>query len=90
MDNLSMEKAKYEKLKTKVKYMIKYLNDCIEKLQVPALKINEYYNIDNTSIDGGNLTNVRDNYISRRNYLKNTILVEIENKIKEFIEAGIE
>lgn len=90
MDNLSVEKAKYERLKTKVKYMIKYLNNCIEKLQVPALKIDDYYNIDNISIDEKNLTNIRDNYISRRNYLNNTVLVEIENKIKEFIEAGIE
>ena len=82
-------KRKYKNLKNNIVAIINKLNSAIENLEIPTNEISKIYNIDSISIDEGKFNNIKDSIISKKNYLKNTVLpginreiVKIENEIE--------
>ena len=86
MDDISVmlsNQRKYRNLKANINSIITKLNNAIENLETPCDRIDNYYNIDSISVDKGNLKNLRQDLINRRNYLKNIVLVEINKELNE-------
>lgn len=92
MDDISTmlnDKRKYQNLKYNINLIIEKLDSVIESLDTPSDKIDQLYNIDSISIDGSKLYSVRQNLINKKNYLKNIVLVEINNELNN-LTNGIE
>lgn len=75
-------KKQYETLKGDISSIITYLNSAIGNLETPSLKIGEVYNIDNQTIDKNKLSSIRVDLNTKKNYLSDVVLVEIDQKIK--------
>lgn len=75
-------KKQYETLKGDITSIVSYLNSSISNLETPSLKIGEVYNIDNQAIDKNKLISIRADLNTKKSYLTDVILVEIEQKIK--------
>ena len=80
---LNQKKKKYRTLRGNVKSIIDKLDIAVEALEIPANRIKDSYNIDSNSVDEEVISSIRDNLISRKNYLKNTIIYNIDVKIND-------
>lgn len=87
IEELIADKRQYTLLKDDVETMINRLNNCIKYLETPANTIASTYTIDNVAIDKGKIKTIRQDLISKRNFLSNEVLVEINLKIKEISEV---
>ncbi len=83
------DKKKYANLKYNVNLIINYLNNIIDALEVPSQKLKDIYTVDSKAIDDEETSSIRQDLISRKKYLENTILVEINKELKD-IDNSIE
>ena len=83
------DKKKYANLKYNVNQIINYLNNIIDALEVPSQKLKDIYTVDSKAIDDEETSSIRQDLISRKKYLENTILVEINKELKD-IDNSIE
>lgn len=83
INELIEKRRKYRNFRDRMYSLIDYLEAAITNLDTPSSKIDDYYNIDSTSIDDGKLSNVRENLINKTNFLKNTVMNRILSDINE-------
>ena len=81
------DKTNYKNLKLNTEYIINYLNNCIENLEIPCSRIKSLYSINSMSVDNDKLNVVKQDLLNKRNYLKNVILVEINKKLNEISDS---
>lgn len=86
VEELLTKKRKYETLKANINSIIIKLTSAIENLETPVNKIKSAYSIDSGSIDGSQISVVRQNLINKKNYLTNTVLYTINKDLKEIKE----
>jgi len=89
VDELLRKKRIYANLKSNINSIISKLNNSIENLEIPSNRVRNVYTIDSASIDLGKINSVREDLITRRNYLKNNVLYKINKELKE-IEQKLE
>lgn len=83
INELIEKRRRYRNFRDRMYTLIDYLESAIANLDTPSSKIDDYYNIDSTSIDNGNLTIIRERLIDKKNFLKNTVMNKILNDIRE-------
>ena len=78
---LTNDKNMYQKLKDQVQLVIRNLENVILNLEGPSKNIGSAYSINGESADKGTLKKVFDSVETKKNYLKNKILPDLDNKM---------
>lgn len=81
LDYLRSEKEEYSMLKSKIFQVIEYLNNAIEALGIPSNKIEESFSINDSSGDSKIIARIREDLISKKDYLYNNVVNEIDGEI---------
>lgn len=86
---LEKTRNRYYSLKDELDYLLNYLNSSIDSLSVASDTLSQACNVDNNSSLGDSVAEERNNLIYRRDFIKETIIPNINleiNRLKKLIE----
>lgn len=85
LDDLISKKNEYVNLRDKVNDILSSLNNSVSSLRGPSSNIGTYYAVNGQSADKNTIRNNRSNLLIKRDYITNTVIPAINDKI-----SGIE
>ena len=75
------DKSKYKDMREKVKTIIRHLENSSGHLKTAKVELKHYFKIDGSSADNNKINEIKNENDQIKNYLKNTVLPEINKKI---------
>ena len=79
--SLTMMKNQYSDLRDYLNSILKYLNKCIDELEMASNSVRNYYLIDNISYKVSEINAKRDYLVKIRNDLVNIVIPQLDQKV---------
>lgn len=82
LNSLRAELRRYYSLRGGLGVVVNYLSSSIEKIEPASTRISHYYNIDETPADRNIVSNKRNELITKKSELNNSVLPAVDTQIE--------